>query len=85
MPDLRVEVLLELQLLFESLDAILSIHPPQHLVLQLLPGVAQAGVQLRKKPSQKHVKERDERKQSPQQLVFRADVDAEVHEMTTGG
>lgn len=46
--DLRVEILLKLQLLFESLDAILSVHPPQHLVLQLLPGIAQSGVQLRK-------------------------------------
>lgn len=45
--DLRVEVLLKLQLLFESLDAVLSINPPQHLVLQLLLGIAQSGVQLR--------------------------------------
>lgn len=46
--DLGVEVLLKLQLLFEGLDAILSVHPPQHLILQLLPGIAQTGVQLRK-------------------------------------
>lgn len=46
--DLRVEVFLKLQLLFERLDAILPVHPPQHLILQLLPGIAQTGVQLRK-------------------------------------
>lgn len=46
--DLRVEVLLKLQLLFEGLNAILSVHPPQHLILQLLLGIAQTGVQLRK-------------------------------------
>lgn len=47
--DLRVEVLLKFQLLFQSLDAILSIHPPQHLILQLLLGIGQAGIQLKKK------------------------------------
>lgn len=46
--DLRVEVLLELQLLFEGLDAILTIHPSQHLILQLLSGIGQTGVQLLK-------------------------------------
>lgn len=45
--DLRVEVLLKLQLFFQGLDAILSVHPPQHLILQLLPGIAQTGVQLK--------------------------------------
>lgn len=45
-PDLRMEVLLELQLLLEGLKAILSIHPPQHLILQLLSGIRQAGVKL---------------------------------------
>lgn len=44
--DLRVEVLLELQLLFEGLDAILTINPSQHLILQLLSGIGQTGVQL---------------------------------------
>lgn len=44
--DLRVEVLLELQLLFEGLDAILTIHPSQHFILQLLSGICQTGVQL---------------------------------------
>lgn len=47
--DLRLEVLLKFQLLFQSLDAILSIHPPQHLILQLLLGIGQAGIQLKKK------------------------------------
>lgn len=45
---LRVEVLLKLQLLFQGLDAVLSIHPPQHLILKLLPGIAQTGLQLGK-------------------------------------
>lgn len=43
---LRVKVLLEVQLLLQRLDAVLSVHPPQHLVLQLLPGVLQTGVEL---------------------------------------
>lgn len=47
--NLRVEVLLKVQLLFEGLDAILTVHPPQHLILQLLPGIGQTGVQLKKK------------------------------------
>ena len=46
--DLRVEAPRKLQLLFEGLDAVLSVHPPQHLVLQLLLGIGQTGVQLRK-------------------------------------
>lgn len=46
--DLRVEVLLELQLLFERLDAILTIHSSQHLILQLLSGISQIRVQLKK-------------------------------------
>ena len=47
-----MEVLLEVQLLFEGLDAILSVHPPQHLILQLLLGIGQTGVQLRKEAHQ---------------------------------
>lgn len=50
--DLRVEVLLKLQLLFEGLDAILTIHPPQHLILQLLSDIGQTGVQLKKTKKQ---------------------------------
>lgn len=46
--DLRVKVLLKFQLLFEGLDAILSIHSPQHLILQLLSDIAQTGIQLRR-------------------------------------
>lgn len=47
--DLRMEVLLKLQLLFQGLYAVFSIHPPQHLILELLPGITQTGVQLRHK------------------------------------
>lgn len=42
-----MEVLLKLQLLFERLDAILTIHPPQHLILQLLSDIGQTGVKLK--------------------------------------
>lgn len=45
--DLRVEVLLKVQLLFQGLDAVLSIHPPQHLILKLLPGISQTGLKLK--------------------------------------
>lgn len=44
--DLRLEVLLKVQLLLQGLDAVLSVHPAQHLVLQLLPGVVQTALQL---------------------------------------
>lgn len=40
--DLIVDVLLELLLLPQGLETVFSIHPPQHLILQLLPGVGQA-------------------------------------------
>ena len=44
--NLAVDVFLELQLLLQSLQAILSIHSPQHLFLQLSLGIGQVKVQL---------------------------------------
>lgn len=44
--DLGRDVLLELQLLLQGLQAVLGVHSPQHLVLQLLLHVGQADVQL---------------------------------------
>lgn len=37
--NLVVDVLLELELLLHGLQAVLSVHSPQHLVLQLLLGI----------------------------------------------
>lgn len=37
--NLVVDVLLELQLLLQGLQAVLGVHSPQHLVLQLLLGI----------------------------------------------
>lgn len=44
--NLSVDVLLELQLLLQGLQAVLCVHPPQHLILQLLLRIGQANVQL---------------------------------------
>lgn len=44
--NLVEDVLLELQLLLQGLQAVLGVHSPQHLVLQLLLGIGQVSVQL---------------------------------------
>jgi hypothetical protein len=46
-PHLSVDVLLELQFFLEGLQAVLSVHSPQHLILKLLLSIAQTCLQLR--------------------------------------
>lgn len=44
--DLRVDVLLEVQLLLQGLNTVLRIHTAKHLILQLLLGITKAALQL---------------------------------------
>lgn len=44
--NLVVDVLLELQLLLQGLQAVLGVHSPQHLILQLPLGISQVYFQL---------------------------------------
>lgn len=64
--NLGVDVLLELQLLLQGLQAVLCIHPPQHLVLQLLLCIGKAAVQLGEK-TEKRLKPQRQQKNSGQE------------------
>lgn len=50
--DLRVDILLEVQLLLQGLNAVLRVHTTKHLILQLLLGIVEAALQLLERKSQ---------------------------------
>lgn len=60
--NLVVDVLLELQLLLQGLQAVLGVHSPQHLILQLPLGISQVYFQL---------KRRHEERNEMREMIFR--------------